>query len=56
MAETYPLVPLYLEQGVGIALSSYVGRLFWGFNADRDVAPDADRLAELVGEAFDELE
>ena len=32
----YPLVPLYANQGLGIALFSYDGKLFWGLNADYD--------------------
>jgi diacylglycerol O-acyltransferase len=55
MTESYPLVPLFGHQGVGIALLSYAGKLCWGFSADRDVVPDLHDLVEAVRAAFDEL-
>lgn len=55
MAESFPLVPLFGHQGVGIALLSYNGHLCWGFSADRDVVPDLHDLVESVQEAFREL-
>ena len=53
MLSVAPLVPLFANQALGIALFSYDGRLFWGFNADWDVLPD---LHELVLAARHELE
>lgn len=55
MAESYPLVPLFGHQGVGIALLSYRGHLCWGFSADRDIVPDLHDLVEGVRRAFEEL-
>jgi WS/DGAT/MGAT family acyltransferase len=52
---TYPLVPLWQEHGAGIALFSYDGTLFWGFNADWDVVPDLRALIEAVAASFGEL-
>ena len=49
----YPLVPLFTNQCLGIALFSYDGGLYWGFNADWDALPD---LHELVGLLQQELE
>jgi hypothetical protein len=46
MREVYPVVPLYAAQALGIALFSYDGGLFWGFNADWDALPD---LHDIVG-------
>lgn len=40
MIETYPLVPLFENQALGIALFSYDGSLYWGFNACWDAVPD----------------
>jgi len=48
MVACYPLVPLYRNQALGIALFSYDGRLFWGFNADWDAVPDLHELVEAV--------
>lgn len=53
MQSVAPLVPLFTNQALGIALFSYDGKLFWGFNADWDVLPD---LHELVLAAQHELE
>lgn len=49
----YPLVPLFSNQALGIALFSYDGALFWGFAADWDAVPD---LHELVAFVREELE
>jgi hypothetical protein len=53
MEEVYPLVPLFANQALGIALFSYDGGLFWGFDADWDALPD---LHDLVGSVQEELE
>jgi hypothetical protein len=53
LTETYPLVPLFDNQALGIALSSYDGRLYWGFNADWDAIPD---LHDFVGALDEEFE
>ena len=44
----YPLVPLFENQGLGIALFSYDGGLYWGFNADWDALPDLHDFVEFV--------
>ena len=51
----YPVVPLFQNQGVAIAILSYLGRLFVGVNADWDLVPDVDVLVGDLGAAFDEL-
>ena len=55
MLEAYPLVPLFENQALGIALFSYAGRLHWGFNSDWDLLPDLHRIVEDVAESFAEL-
>ncbi|MBX3026485.1 wax ester/triacylglycerol synthase family O-acyltransferase [bacterium] len=52
LREVYPLVPLFENQGLGIALFSYDGGLYWGFNADWDAVPD---LHDVVGDVEHEL-
>ncbi len=55
MLAGYPTVPLFEYQGLGVAIFSYDGRLFFGLNADWDILPDvADFAADLRG-AFVEL-
>jgi WS/DGAT/MGAT family acyltransferase len=51
----YPLVPLFSNQGLGIALFSYAGTLNWGFNADRELLPDVHEFVEAVGQSLREL-
>ncbi|MCC6847201.1 MAG: wax ester/triacylglycerol synthase family O-acyltransferase [Deltaproteobacteria bacterium] len=48
MLAAYPLVPLFTNQALGIALLSYAGTLHWGFNADWDALPDLHELVEAV--------
>jgi WS/DGAT/MGAT family acyltransferase len=55
MLEIYPLVPLFENQGAGIALFSYDGGLFWGFNADWDSMPDLHDLVSIVENEFEAL-
>ncbi len=55
MSEIYPLVPLFLNQGLGIALFSYDGRLYWGFNSDWDALPDLHDLVDDVELEFGRL-
>jgi WS/DGAT/MGAT family acyltransferase len=55
MEEVYPLVPLFSNQGLGIALFSYDQGLFWGFDADWDALPDLHDLVVAVEEEFEAL-
>jgi hypothetical protein len=55
MGAVYPLVPLFRDQVLGIALFSSEGRLHWGFNADWDAVPDLRGLVEGVAKEFDAL-
>jgi WS/DGAT/MGAT family acyltransferase len=55
MLETYPLVPLFTNQALGIALFSYDGGLYWGFNSDWDSLPDLHDLVEALEVEFAEL-
>ena len=56
MQAIYPLVPLFSNQALGIALFSYDGTLFWGFNADWDATPDLHDLVEMVQREFEILQ
>jgi hypothetical protein len=55
MLEIYPLVPLAMTQGLGIALVSYDGGLHWGFNADWDTVPDLHDLVLATGDEIQQL-
>jgi diacylglycerol O-acyltransferase len=55
MQEIYPLVPLAANQALGLALFSYDGRLYWGFNADWDALPDLHELVQGLELEFERL-
>lgn len=55
LLETYPVVPIMPLQGVGIAVMSYCGALYWGFNSDWEQVPDLHDLVLATEEAFQEL-
>jgi WS/DGAT/MGAT family acyltransferase len=50
---SYPLVPLFENQALGVAILGYDGALYWGFDADWDALPD---LHEFVLAVESELE
>jgi hypothetical protein len=52
---SYPLVPTGHELGLGVAVQSYDGKLFFGLTADAHVAPDVARLRDSIRVCFDEL-
>jgi hypothetical protein len=55
LLETYPLVPLFNNQALGIALFSYDGGLFWGLNSDWDAMPDLHDMVGALEREFVEL-
>ncbi|HXV72321.1 MAG TPA: wax ester/triacylglycerol synthase family O-acyltransferase [Acidimicrobiia bacterium] len=55
MLANYPMVPLWAQHGIGIALFSYNGRLLWGVQADYDTLPDSDRFVAALHTSFEEL-
>ncbi len=55
MTACYPLVPLFANQALGVALFSYAGRLYWGFNADWDALPDLHEIVEGVEREYELL-
>jgi diacylglycerol O-acyltransferase len=52
---SYPHVPTGYELGLGVAVQSYDGKLFFGVTADAHVAPDVGRLRDYIRICFDEL-
>ncbi len=55
MLANYPMVPLWAQHGVGIALFSYNGRMLWGIQADYDTLPDSADLISALHSASKEL-
>ncbi|MBW2423603.1 MAG: wax ester/triacylglycerol synthase family O-acyltransferase [Deltaproteobacteria bacterium] len=54
-AQVYPAVPLFQNQALGIAIFSYDGVLYWGFNADWERLPDLHDFAEAIDEEVEAL-
>jgi hypothetical protein len=55
MVACYPHVPTGYNLGVGCAVLSYDGKLFYGLTADSHAAPDAHRLRDFIRASFEEL-
>jgi diacylglycerol O-acyltransferase len=55
LLEPYPVLPLYSNQALGIALFSYYGGLYWGFNSDWDRIPDLHDLVDALALEFQDL-
>ncbi len=51
----YPVVPLSLNQTLGIAILSYDGRLGFGLLGDYDAMADIETLADAIRDSLDEL-
>jgi hypothetical protein len=56
MLAAYPMVPLYMNQAVGVAVVSYDGGLYFGLNADAAHLPDVSALAHALEASVVELE
>jgi WS/DGAT/MGAT family acyltransferase len=52
LAAVYPHLPLFEQQGIGIALLSYAGRLHVGVTADWNLGPLLDDLTVHLADAF----
>jgi hypothetical protein len=52
----YPVVPLAPTHILGVALFSYAGALYWGFNSDWDELPDLHDFVEAVRDEFQALQ
>lgn len=55
MIASYPMVPLWAQHGLGIALFSYNGRLLWGVQADYDAMADSADFVDCIHRSFNEL-
>jgi diacylglycerol O-acyltransferase / wax synthase len=55
MHAIYPVVPLALNQALGIAIMSYHGRLGFGLLGDFDALPDLEALAAHLAAAIDDV-
>ena len=55
MLAMIPQVPLIPGIGLGIALMSYDGRIFWGFTADYELVPDLSAFVRSIAASFADL-
>ena len=51
----YPLVPIAWEMGVGLGVTSYNQKLYFGYMGDAGVGKDVKRLKEFTDQAYVEL-
>jgi len=55
LLESYPLVPLFSNQALGVAIFSYDGALHWGFNSDWDAIADLHDFVLAIEREFEIL-
>jgi WS/DGAT/MGAT family acyltransferase len=55
LLESFPQVPLLQGTGLGVALFSHDGKIFWGFNGDYGMLPDLEDFRQAVEDSFREL-
>jgi diacylglycerol O-acyltransferase len=55
MLACYPHVPTGHELGVNCAVTSYAGKLQFGFTADAQVVPDVGRMRDFLKLSFEDL-
>jgi diacylglycerol O-acyltransferase len=55
MRAAYPHLPLFENQGIGLALLSYCGTLHWGLTTDWAQGDFAAQLRDGIADAIDEL-
>ena len=55
MRRVIPLVPIFANHAVGLAVTSYDGEVVFGLNADHGAMPDLDVLAGGIETSLDEL-
>lgn len=48
----YPLVPLSMNMGIGIGVTSYNHKLFFGVMVDAHAVPDVERIKEFLDESY----
>ena len=55
MQAIYPMMPLFPNQALSVAVVSYNGKVYWGFNSDWDALPDVHNVVEGIGAQFRDL-
>ena len=55
LLELYPFLPLFDQQGLGVAALSQQGRIGFGLMADWEIVPDLSRLTHALDAALREL-
>lgn len=55
MISSYPVTPLAQGQGLSIGVTSYLGKVHYGLNADREAMGDLDLLRAAIGDSLAEL-
>lgn len=56
LLSVFPMVPLYGNDALGIAILSYGSKLYWGLNAHADRVSDLSGFCEDIHQAFEEIQ
>jgi WS/DGAT/MGAT family acyltransferase len=56
LMEIYPQLPLFENQGLGVAVMSYRGKVCWGLLGDWDLVPDLASFSASIEASVEELE
>jgi diacylglycerol O-acyltransferase len=51
LLEVWPFAPLYASMGLGIAVVSYDGQVFFGLTAEPSIVPDVEDFTRYLAEA-----
>ncbi len=54
LLEVWPFAPLYPSMGLGIAIVSYNGEVYFGLTADPGIVPDVEQFTAMLRQAADE--
>lgn len=55
LLESYPVVPIAAGHALALGVTSYLGHVCYGLNADRDALPDLDVIGQCIEDALAEL-
>jgi diacylglycerol O-acyltransferase len=55
LLEHFPLVPLSMNMGLGVGVTSYNHKLFFGLMCDPKAMSDVDMLKDCIDDAYLEL-
>jgi hypothetical protein len=52
LLQSYPMLPLFADNGIGVAIMSYDKALYLGVTADPDIIDDVEKIGAYIEEEF----